>query len=86
MDEVDTHITNKGFCSMHSWEYIYTDCNRIKTADTTHWDFHLVRFPNPRRFNLSRDTVDCQINVPISTALNNGHHREVLLKKTPQTL
>ena len=39
----------------------------MKRADSTHWDFHLVRFPNERRFNLSRDTVDCQIiNIPIS--------------------
>ena len=67
MGEVDTHITNKGFCSMHSWEYLCTECNRIKRADSTHsTDFHLVRFLNARRFNLSRETVDYQINIPIS--------------------
>ena len=26
MGEVDTHLTNKGFCSIHSWEYICTEC------------------------------------------------------------
>ena len=35
--------------------------------------------------DLSRDTVDCQTNIPISIylnlALNDKHHCEVLLKK-----
>ena len=66
MGEVNTHKTNKGICSMHSWEYLCTECNSIKRVDSTNCDFHLVRFPNARRFNLSRDTVDCQINIPIS--------------------
>ena len=35
MGEVDTYITNKGFCSMHSWEYLCTECNRIKRSDST---------------------------------------------------
>ena len=47
--------------------YLHGVSNRIKRADSTHCCFHLVRFPNARRFNLSRDTVDCQIiNIPIS--------------------
>ena len=40
--------------------------SRIKGADSTHWVFHVARFPNARRFNLSRDAVDCQINIPLS--------------------
>ena len=66
MGEVYTHLTNKGFCSIHSWVYLHGVSNRIKRADSMHCCFHLVRFPNARRFHLSRDTVDCQINIPIS--------------------
>ena len=56
----------------------------FKTADSTHCFFHLVRFPNARRFNLSRDTVDCQINIPISIYYNLAFNNcEILLEKNP---
>ena len=37
--------------------YLHGVSNRIKRADSTHCCFHLVKFPDARRFNLSRDTV-----------------------------
>ena len=40
--------------------------------------------------DLSRDTVDCQTNIPISIylnlALNDKHHCEVLLKKPTKSI
>ena len=62
------HAPNKQRLLFHSLMgvYLHGVSNRIKRADSTHCCFHLVRFPNARRFNLSGDTVDCQINVPIS--------------------
>ena len=63
--------------------YLHGVSNRIKRADSTHCCFHLVRFPNAR-FNLSRDTVDCQINIPISIYQNLAFNNcEVLLEKNP---
>ena len=64
--------------------YLHGMSNRIKRADSTHCFFHLVRFPNARRCNLSRDTVDCQINIPISIYSNLAFNNcEVLLGKNP---
>ena len=62
--------------------------NRIKRTDSTHWFFHLVRLPNARRFNLSKDTVDFQINIPISKNLNLAlnNHCEVLPKNPTNSL
>ena len=66
--------------------YLHGVSNRIKRADSTHCCFHLVRFPNAR-FNLSRDTVDCQINIPISIYQNLAFNNcEVLLEKKPHKL
>ena len=64
--------------------YLHGVSNRIKIADSTHSCFRLVRFPNARRFNLSRDTVDCQINIPISIYQNLVFNNcEILLEKNP---
>ena len=65
--------------------YLHGVSNRIKRADSTHCCFHLVRFPNARRFNFPRDTVDCQINIPIIPSIIPSIIVRFCWKKTPQT-
>ena len=55
MGEVYTHLRNRLLFHSLMGVYLHGVSNRIKRADSTHCCFHLVRFPNARRFILSRD-------------------------------